>query len=58
MKVQSLGGRQYTFDFGGGPETIVADGTDQSGLEGTLLSAKQEAPDTWIVLRKKDGHRC
>jgi hypothetical protein len=55
MKVQSQGGNKYTFDFGGGAETIVADGTDQPGLEGTLLSAKQEAPDTWIVERKKDG---
>ena len=56
MKVQSLGGTKYTFDFGGGAETIVADGTDQPGHEGTLLSAKQETPDTWIVQRKKDGH--
>jgi hypothetical protein len=55
MKVQSQGGNKYTFDFGGGAETIVADGTDQPGLQGTLLSAKQEAPDTWIVERKKDG---
>lgn len=55
MKVQSQGGNKYTFDFGGGPETIVADGTDQPGNRGTLLSAKQEAPDTWIVERKKDG---
>ena len=55
MKVQSLGGTKYSFDFGGGPETIMADGTDQPGREGTLLSAKQEAPDTWIVQRKKDG---
>ena len=55
MKVQSQGGNKYTFDFGGGAETIVADGTDQPGLQGTLLSAKQEAPDTWIVQRKKAG---
>jgi hypothetical protein len=55
MKVQSKGGNKYTFDFGGGVETIMADGTDQPGLQGTLLSAKQEAPDTWIVERKKDG---
>jgi hypothetical protein len=55
MKVQSLGGTKYTFDFGGGAETIVADGTDQPGHEGTLLSVKQEAPDTWIVQRKKAG---
>jgi hypothetical protein len=55
MKVQSRGGNKYTFDFGGGAEMIVTDGTDQPGLEGTLLSVKQEAPDTWIVERKKDG---
>ncbi len=55
MKVQSQGSNKYTFDFGGGAETIMADGTDQPGLRGTLLSAKQEAPDTWIVERKKDG---
>src|SRR5690348_16831126 len=29
MKVQSTGANTYTFDFGGGPETIVADGSDQ-----------------------------
>jgi hypothetical protein len=55
MKVESKGGNRYTFDFGGGAETIVADGTDQQGGYGTLLSAKAEAPDTWIVTRKKDG---
>lgn len=56
MKVQSEGGNKYTFDFGGGAETIVADGSDQpGGYGGTLLSVKAEAPDTWIVQRKKDG---
>ncbi len=55
MKVESKGGNKFVFDFGGGAETIVADGTDQPGLDGTLLSAKPEAPDTWIVSRKKDG---
>ena len=53
MKVQSKGGNKYTFDFGGGVETIMADGTDQPGLQGTLLSAKQEAPDTWILSARK-----
>jgi hypothetical protein len=56
MKVQSLGGNKYAFDFGGGVETIVADGTDQPGYGGTLLAVKAEAADTWIVERKKDGH--
>ncbi len=55
MKVESKGGNTYVFDFGGGPETIVADGTDQKGLSGTLLSVQQEAADTWIVKRKLDG---
>ncbi len=55
MKIQSQGDNKYSFDFGGGAETIIADGTDQPGNRGTQLSAKQEAPDTWIIERKKDG---
>ena len=56
MKVESKGGNKYAFDFGSGSaETIVADGTDQPGMEGTTLSVKPEAPDTWIVVRKRNG---
>jgi hypothetical protein len=55
MKVESKGGNTYSFDFGGTPENIVVDGTDQPGIGGTLLSVKAEAPDTWIVERKKNG---
>lgn len=55
MKVESKGGNTYSFDFGGGAETIVADGTDQPGIQGTTLSVKAEAPDTWIVARKQNG---
>lgn len=56
MKVASLGGNKYAFDFGGGdPETIVVDGTDQPGLFGTTLAVTAEAPDAWKVVRKKDG---
>ena len=56
MKVESKGGNTYSFDFGGGAETIVVDGTDQpGGYGGTMLSVKADAPDTWIVERKKDG---
>jgi hypothetical protein len=57
MKVESKGGNKYAFDFGAGVETIVADGTAQPGLYDSFLSAKIEAPDTWIVARtsKKDG---
>jgi hypothetical protein len=55
MKVESKGGNTYSFNFGGGAETIVADGTDQPGYGGTMLSVKADGPDTWIVERKKDG---
>ena len=55
MKVESKGGNTYAIDFGGGVETIVADGTDQPGrYGGTTLSVKPDGPD-WIVTRKKDG---
>jgi hypothetical protein len=55
MTVQNKGGQTYAFDFGGGVETIVVDGGDQPGQDGTLLSVKTEAPDRWTVERKKDG---
>ncbi|HXT17583.1 MAG TPA: hypothetical protein VN706_18215 [Gemmatimonadaceae bacterium] len=56
MKVESAGGNKYTFNFGGGPETIVVDGTDQrtplSG-DGTLAVAVEG--DKWKVIRKTNG---
>jgi len=55
MKVESLGGNKYAFDFGIGAERIVVDGTDQPGAYGTVLSVAVEGPDTWRVVRKKDG---
>jgi hypothetical protein len=55
MKVQRKIGNTYVFDFGGGPETISVDGTDQPGLDATLLSVKAEGPRTWMVQRKKGG---
>src|SRR5512143_231619 len=56
MKVTSEGGNKYVFNFDGGAETIVVDGSDQPGsYGGTVLSVKAEATDTWIVKRKKDG---
>jgi hypothetical protein len=55
MKVESLGDNKYAFDFGGGPESIVVNGTDQNGAFGTMLSVTVEGPDTWKVVRKKDG---
>jgi len=56
MKVTSLGGNKYSFDFGGGsPETIVADGTDQQGNSGTTMSTTIVSPNEWRGVRKKDG---
>ena len=55
MKVESLGGNKYAFDFGGGPEKIAVDGTDQQAVQGTMLSVTAAGPDSWKVVRKKDG---
>jgi hypothetical protein len=56
MKVEVSGANKYTLDLGSAtPETVVADGTDQPTLDGTTLSITVEGPDTWKVVRKKDG---
>ena len=56
MKVEAAGPNKYAFKFEGGPvETIVADGTDQSGLPGTTLSATVEGPRSWTIVRKQAG---
>jgi hypothetical protein len=55
MKVKSLGGDQYEFDFGGGQERIAVDGTEQQALQGTTLAVTAEAADTWKVVRKQEG---
>lgn len=56
MKVGSISTNKYVFDFGdGAAETIAADGTDQPGNSGTTLSVAVERPDSWKVVRKKEG---
>jgi hypothetical protein len=56
MKITSLGGNKYSFDFGGGaPETSVADGTDQPGNSGTTMSTTIVSANEWRGVRKKDG---
>jgi hypothetical protein len=55
MKVWSLGGNKYAFDFGGVQERIAVDGTDQQAFQGTTLSVTVEGADTWKVVRKKEG---
>jgi hypothetical protein len=56
MKVESLGGNKYSFDFGGSdPEIAVADGTDQPGHFGITIAVSMDTPDQWTVVRKKGG---
>jgi len=56
MKVEAAGANKYALDLGGGTvETITADGTDQPGMFGTTLSITVEGPDTWKIVRKRDG---
>jgi hypothetical protein len=56
MKVESAGANKYVLIFTGTEgEAIVADGTDQPGISGTTLSITTAGPDTWKVVRKKDG---
>ena len=57
MKVASLGGNKYSFDFGAGdPEIAIADGTDQPGHFGITIAVTEDAPDKWTVVRKKNGN--
>jgi len=56
MKISSLGGNKYSFDFGGGdPEVAVADGTDQPGYSGMTIAVIVGGPENWTFVRKKDG---
>jgi hypothetical protein len=56
MKLESLGPNKYAFGFGSGSaEKIAVDGTDQPGFSGTTLSVTVDGPDSWKVVRKKDG---
>lgn len=52
MKVTKVGANRYAFDFGGGVETIVVDGTDQPASAGTTLSVAADGSN-WKVIRKK-----
>lgn len=55
MKVTNADANKYTFNFGGGDETIALDGTDQPGYSGTTLAVTAEGPNTWKVVRKQNG---
>ncbi len=55
MKVESLGGNRYSFDFGGGPMVAPTDGSDQPGSFGMTIAVSADGPEKWTVVRKKDG---
>jgi hypothetical protein len=56
MNVEPVGTNKYALTFSGtDPETVVADGTDQPAVFGTTLSIAVKDPNTWQVVRKKDG---
>jgi hypothetical protein len=56
MKVEAVGADRYAVTFApGAVDTIVADGSDQPGLRGTTLAITIEGPNTWKVVRKKEG---
>jgi hypothetical protein len=56
MKVEVAGANRYAITFApGAVDLVVADGSDQPGLRGTTLSITVEGPNTWKVIRKKEG---
>lgn len=56
MKVTKVGTNKFAFDFGGGAETIVLDGTQQPASAGTTLSVAADGPN-WKIVRKKGSRR-
>jgi hypothetical protein len=58
MSIQAVGENKYRLTFAGTgeTETVAADGTDQPGLSGSMLSVTIEQPDAWTIVRKKEGH--
>jgi hypothetical protein len=57
MKVEAAGPNKYNLIFSGdNVESVVADGTDQPGLFGTTIAVTVDAPDSWKVVRKNNGH--
>jgi hypothetical protein len=56
MKVDAAGANRYAFSFSpGSVETVVADGGDHLALYGTTFAITIEGPDSWKVVRKKNG---
>ena len=55
-KVEVAGANRYALTFAPGfVDTVVADGSDQPGLQGTTLSVTAKGPNSWVVVRKMKG---
>jgi hypothetical protein len=56
MVVERNGGKSYTFDFGGGPETLTINGAAQpSHLYGGDALSVATKGDSWQIIRSKNG---
>ena len=56
MEIAAAGPNRYTFKFEGGPaETVVADGSDQPGVQGTTLAVTAPDARTATVVRRQAG---
>jgi hypothetical protein len=57
MTIALVGANRYALTFAGvgETETLVADGTDQPGIQGTTISIAVEAPGNWKITRKSGG---
>jgi hypothetical protein len=57
MTIAPAGANKYTLTFAGigDTETLVADGTDQPGVQGSTISITIESPNNWKIVRKQSG---
>jgi hypothetical protein len=57
MTIAPAGANRYTLTFAGAgeTETLVADGTDQPGIQGSTISITVEGPRNWKIVRKSGG---
>ena len=57
MTIAPAGANRYTLTFAGAgeTETLVADGTDQPGIQGSTVSITVESPGNWKIVRKSGG---
>lgn len=53
--VNDLGDNKYEFAYGDDKQTIVADGADHPTKYGDTWAMKQESPDKWVFITKRNG---